>query len=164
MLTDAFNHINKIMKPDNLIHVRIKNRYYAPCFALVTPIRAFDPNDINIINYRRVLTEMAMMGVGAQAGIIKDSLEAISAAVNDEGILKMNLAQPHNKHYSPKNIEYPTPYVDVRVEEDYKKGRGLDCDLTFWAVQFMSLVERNAENQKLIKTHTRASEGLTICG
>ncbi len=146
MLADAFNHINKIMKPDNQIHVKVKNRYYAPCFALVTPIRAFDPNYIHTINYRRILTEIAMLGVGDQVGVIRKSLESISEATNDEGILKMNLTQPHNRHYSPKNIEYPTPYVDVRLEETYKNGHGLDCDLTFWAVQFKNLVERNAEN------------------
>ncbi len=42
MLADALNHINKIMKPDNQMHVKVKSRYYAPCFALVTPVRAFD--------------------------------------------------------------------------------------------------------------------------
>lgn len=42
---------------------------------------------------------------------------------------------------SPMYIQYPTPYADVRLEEDYKGGRGLDCDLTFWAVQFKNLVE-----------------------
>lgn len=146
MLADAFDHINEIMKPDNQMHVKIKSRYYAPCFALVVPIRAFDTNRIDTINYRRVLTEMAMTGVGNRVGVIKESLEAISAATNDEGILKMNLAQPHNKYYSPMNIDYPTPYVDMRLEENYKNGYGLDCDLTFWAVQFRNLVERNARN------------------
>lgn len=141
MLADAFNHINKIMKPDNQIHVKVKSRYYAPCYALVTPIKAFAPDYINIINYRRILTEIAMLGVGDKVSVIKESLEAISTATNDEGILKINLTQPHNKHYSPKNIEYPTPYVDVRLEENYKFGHGLDCDLTFWAVQFKNLVE-----------------------
>lgn len=129
------------MKPDNLIHVKVKNRYYAPCFALVTPIRAFNPECIDTINYRRVLTEIAMLGVGNRVGVIRESSEAISSATNDEGILQMNFAQPHNKRYSPKNIEYPTPYVDVRLEENYREGRGLDCDLTFWAVQFNNLVE-----------------------
>lgn len=141
MLADALNHINKIMKPDNQMHVKVKSRYYAPCYALVTPIRAFDPDYINTINYRRILTEIAMLGVGDKVSVIKESLEAISTATNDEGILKMNLTQPHNKHYSPKNIEYPTPYVDVRLEENYKFGHGLDCDLTFWAVQFKYLVD-----------------------
>lgn len=141
MLADALNHINKIMKPDTLMHVKVKSRYYAPCYALVTPIRAFDPECIDTINYRRVLTEIAMLGVGNRVGIIRESLEAISAATNNEGILQMDYAQPHNKRYSPKNIEYPTPYADVRLEENYKDGHGLDCDLTFWAVQFNNLVE-----------------------
>ncbi len=141
MLADALNHINRIMKPDNQMHVKTKSRYYAPCFALVTPIRAFDPDYISTITYRRILTEIAMLGVGERVGVVKESLEAISAATDDEGILKMNFGQPHNKRYSPLKIEYPTPYVDVRLEEDYKKGHGLDCDLTFWAVQFKSLVE-----------------------
>lgn len=139
MLADALNHINRIMKPDNQMHVKVKGRYYAPCYALVTPIRAFDPEDINIINYRRILTDIAMLGVGDRVDVIKESLEAISAATDDAGILQMNLTKPHNKHYSPKNIEYPTPYVDVRLEENYKDGHGLDCDLTFWAVQFSYL-------------------------
>lgn len=150
MLADVFNHINKIMKPDNQTHVKVKSRYYAPCYALVTPIRAFDPDYINTINYRRILTEIAMLGVGDKVSVIKESLEAISTATNDEGILKMNLTQPHNKHYSPKNIEYPTPYVDVRLEENYKFGHGLDCDLTFWAVQFRNLVEAVAGQKRFI--------------
>lgn len=141
MLADALNHINKIMKPDNQMHVKIKSRYYAPCFALITPIQAFDPDYINIITYRRVLTEIAMLGVGVQADVIKESMEAVSRAVTEEGVLKMNLGQPHNRRYSPMNIEYPTPYVDVRLEENYRDGQGLGCDLTFWAVQFQKLVE-----------------------
>lgn len=147
MLADALNHINKIMKPDNEMCVKVKSKYYAPCFALVTPIRAFDPDYINTITYRRILTEIAMLGVGEQVGVIKESMEAIAAATDDEGVLKMNLAQPHNKRYSPMYIKYPTPYVDVRLEEDYKNGRGLDCDLTFWAVQFENLVETAGSDQ-----------------
>lgn len=147
MLADALNHINKIMKPDNEMCVKVKSKYYAPCFALVTPIRAFDPDYINTITYRRILTEIAMLGVGEQVGVIKESMEAIAAATDDEGVLKMNLAQPHNKRYSPMYIKYPTPYVDVRLEEDYKNGRGLDCDLTFWAVQFKYLVETAGNDQ-----------------
>ena len=135
----------KIMKSDNQMHVKVKSRYYAPCFALVTPIRAFDPDYIHTINYRRVLTEIAMLGVGNQVDVIRESLEAISAATNREGVLKMNLAKPHNRRYSPMKIEYPTPYVDVRLEKSYKNDYGLDCDLTFWAVQFNKIVRENSQ-------------------
>lgn len=35
-----------------------------------------------------------------------------------------------------RKYKYPTPYVDVRLEEDHRNAYGPDCDLTFWAVQF----------------------------
>lgn len=149
MLAESLNHINRIMKPGNQMHVKIKCRYYAPCFALVTPIRAFSPDVIDTITYRRILTEIAMLGVGDRVAVVKESLDAISAATNEEGILKMNFEQSHNKRYSPMKIEYPTSYVDVRLEENYKNGPGLDCDLTFWALQFKTLVE----NQCHILSH-----------
>lgn len=142
MLADSLNHINKIMKPDNQMHVKVKSRYYAPCFAFVTPLQAFDPDYISTITYRRILTEIAMLGVGVQADIIKQSVAAVSAATNTEGILKMNFEHPHNKRYSPINIKYPSPYADVKLEETYKNDTGLDCDLTFWAVQFSHLSEQ----------------------
>jgi hypothetical protein len=53
----------------------------------------------------------------------------------------MNFALPHNKRYSPKQIEYPTPYVDVRLEPDYKSKTSLLCDLTYWAVEFLYLCD-----------------------
>ena len=139
MLADSLNHINKIMKPENQMHVKIKNKYYAPCFAFATPLKTFSPNLIDTIVYRRILTEITMLGVGDQVDVIRDSITNIKKAVNNEGVLEMNLKQPHNKRYSPKSIEYPTAYVDVRLEADYKRPFALDCDLTFWAVQLLQI-------------------------
>lgn len=104
-------------------------------------IKKCDIKNIGILVESRLM-EIAMLGVGEKVDVLKESLEAISAATNDEGVLKMNLAQQHNKRYSPMNIEYPTPYADVRLEENDKSGHGLDCDLTFWAVQFKTLLGR----------------------
>lgn len=140
MMADALNHINQIMKPDNQMSVKIKSKYYGPFFALGTPIRAFDPNYISTVAYRRVLTEIAMLGVGERADVVRDSLAAVSAATDGEGILRMNFEQTHTKRSSFK-IGYPAPYVDVQLEETYKKGPGLDCDLTFWAVQLRKLAK-----------------------
>ncbi|MBQ7338655.1 MAG: hypothetical protein IJW40_09425 [Clostridia bacterium] len=138
----ALNHINRIMKPENNMHIRINGKYVAPCFALVRPIRAFDPNLIDTITYRRVLTEIAMLGVGERVDVLKASVENVVSAIDRNGVLHMNLDQPHNKRYSPKSIEYPTAYVDIRLQEDYKTNkRALDCDLTFWAVELLHLVK-----------------------
>lgn len=113
----------------------------APCFALVRPIRAFHPNLIDTIVYRRTLTEIAILGVGNTVDVICESVMNVKEAMDKDGILRMNFDVPHNKHYSPKKIEYPTPYVDVRLEADYKSKTALICDLTFWAVQFLYLAE-----------------------
>ena len=141
MLADSLNHINAMMKPDSNMHVKVGNKYYAPCFALNRPLRPFKYDVVDTILYRRVLTEIAMLGVGEKVGIIRESVANVRDAIDADGILRMDLDSPHNKRYSPKNIEYPTPYVDVRLEPDYKRKYALECDLTFWAVQFLSLVE-----------------------
>ena len=144
MLSNALNHINKIMKPDSNMHVRIKGRFMGPCFAFVRPLKAFNSDLIDVILYRRVLTEIAMLGVGKNVDIIKESVKNIEKAIDGDGVLKMRLDLPHNKRYSPKNIEYPSAYTDVALEPDYKKKTALDCDLTFWAVQFLYLVNGGA--------------------
>ena len=141
MLADSLNHINAIMKPDTNMHVKIGSNYYGPGFALNRPIRAFKPDVIDTITYRRTLTEIAMLGVGERVGVIRESAANIENAIDTDGILRMRFDLPHNKRYSPKSIEYPTAYVDVRLEPDYKKKGAIDCDLTFWAVQFLTLVK-----------------------
>ena len=143
IIADAFNHINAIMKPDNNIHVRINGKYVAPCFALAHPIRAFHPDLIDTITYRRILTEIAMTGVGETVDVIRESVANVKEAIDNDGILRMNFDQQHNKRYSPLHISYPTAYVDVRLEADYKDKKALLRDLTFWAVEFLHLV-RNA--------------------
>lgn len=140
MLADALNHINDIMKPDNNMHVRVNGKYAAPCFALTRPIRAFRPDLIDIITYRRLLTEIAMLGVGEKVAVIRESAANVREAIDKDGILRMNFDRPHNKRYSPKRIEYPTAYVDVRLEADYKEKKALLCDLTYWAVEFLHIV------------------------
>jgi hypothetical protein len=141
MLADSLNHINAAMKPGENMHIKIGNKYYAPYFALNRPLRPFRRDIVDTILYRRILTEIAMLGVGGKVGIIRESAANVRDAIDADGILRMDLDSPRNRRYSPKNIEYPTPYIDVRLEPDYKRKRALECDLTFWAVQFLSLAE-----------------------
>ncbi|MBR6762544.1 MAG: hypothetical protein IKM13_02210 [Clostridia bacterium] len=142
MLTHSLNHAGEIMKPDTNIHVKIGNKYMAPCFALTRPILPFHPDTIQTITYRRLLSEIAMLGVGRNVAVIRESEENIRNAMDENGVLRMNFSLPHNKRYSPKALTYPTAYVDVRLEADYKNHRALDCDLTFWAVEFLTLLDK----------------------
>jgi hypothetical protein len=141
LIANALNHYNTILHGANPIHVKIGSKFYVP-FPLNmsnSPIRPFRADVIDSITYRRLLTEIAMLGVGESVRVIKDSIAGIEDAIGDDGILKMRFDLPHSKRYSPKNIEYPAPYVDVRLEPDYKRKYALECDLTFWAVQFLYL-------------------------
>lgn len=139
MLAQAFDHINAIMRPDTNIHVKIGSKYYAPCFALVRPIRAFDAALIDVITYRRILTEIAMLGVGERAEVIRRSVANVLEALDGDGILRLRFDLPHNTRCSPKYIQYPGAYTDVRLEADYSQPYALLCDLTFWAVEFLYL-------------------------
>lgn len=142
LMADALNHYNDITQGGNPIHVKIGNRYYVP-FPLQmenSPIRPFRTDLIDTITYRRLLTEIAMLGVGKSVGVLCETAANIEEAMSHDGILRMRLDLPHNKRYSPKSIDYPTPYTDVRLEPDYRRKYALECDLTFWAVQFLHLM------------------------
>ena len=69
-------------------------------------------------------------------------------SIDTNGILRLRFDLPHNEHYSPRYLEYPTKYVDTRLEPYYqprvKNPVGLLCDLTFWAVQFLHLTKRES--------------------
>lgn len=144
MLADSINHINMIMKPDNNMHVHINGKFYGPCFAFIRPFRSFNSDIVDSILYRRPLTEIAMLGIGKNVDILRESIENIKQALSEDGILKMNFGLPHNKRYSPKKIEYSTAYSDVRLEPDYKTKTSFMCDLTFWAVELLHLCDNTS--------------------
>jgi hypothetical protein len=144
LMADAINRRNAIMPDNNDMYVKIRNNYYS-IGLLHRPFRPFRADVIDSILYRRVLTEIAMLGVGERVDVIRQSAVNLQEAIYTDGILQMRFDLPHNKRYSPKNIGYPTPYADVRLEPDYKRKYAIECDLTFWAVQFLKLVEGENE-------------------
>ncbi len=145
LMADAINHRNTALPENNDMQVKIKSNYYSVGL-LLRPFRSFRADDSDSILYRRILTEIAMLGVGELVEIICESVNNVMEAIDADGILRMRFDLPHNKRYSPKNIEYPTAYVDVRLELNYKRKYALECDLTFWAVQFLHLVKERKWN------------------
>jgi len=141
MLADALNHINHKMQPSTPFLINTYENKIGPMGALASPIAPFRADDVTV--HRKTLTEVAMLGVGKKADIVGESIANILSALDSDGILRMDFNAPHNKHYSPKNIKYPSGYGNVRLEPHYeprkKEPIGLLCDLTFWAVQFLHL-------------------------
>lgn len=141
MLGDSLNHINAVMKPENSMYIRIKGKYIAPCGAFIHPFRPFHPDAPDSIFYRRALTEIAMLGVGNSVDVIKESVSNIEEELEKDGILRMYSVIPKDKCYRAQKIGFPSAYIDVRLEADYKIEKAWLCDLTFWAVQFLYLVK-----------------------
>lgn len=141
ILGDALNHINAIMKPENNIHIRIKGKYLAPCWAFIHPFRPFHPDAPDSVFYRRALTEIAMLGVSDNVNVIRESVNNIEEELKKEGVLRMYSVVPKGRRYSPKKIAFPSAYNDVCLEADYKTEEAWLCDLTFWAVQFLYFVK-----------------------
>ncbi|MDD4494509.1 MAG: hypothetical protein PHV32_09230, partial [Eubacteriales bacterium] len=133
-MTNALNHLNKIMQDDNSVSVKIANKYYGPLWALGRPIKPFTADKIETVMYRRPLTEIAMLGIGKKVDVIRESVGNVQEAINADGILKTKFKK---SSFSP----YPTAYVDIVLEPDHKRKYALECDLTFWAVQFLTLVK-----------------------
>ncbi|MHC1695880.1 MAG: GrpB family protein [Eubacteriales bacterium] len=133
-ISNALNHLNKIMKNDNSVAVKVGNEYYGPGWAFGRPFKPFKIDTVDTVMYRRPLTEIAMLGVGESVEVIRESAANVREAIDMDGILKTKFKKTS---FSP----YPTAYVDVRLETDHKRKYALECDLTFWAVQFLTLVE-----------------------
>lgn len=133
-IAKALNRLNEIMREDNSVAVRVGSKYYGPGWAFGRPVRPFAADRVDTVMYRRPLTEIAMLGAGESVGVIRESACNVREAIGPDGILKTKFRK---SSFSP----YPTAYVDVRLEPDHKRRYALECDLTFWAVQFLTLAE-----------------------
>ena len=135
-ITNALNHLNEIMQDDYGVAIKDGNIYYGPGWAFVRPFKPFTSDSVETVMYRRPLTEIAMLGVGENVEVIRESADNVRESLDADGILRTKFKK---SSFSP----YPTAYVDVRLEADHKRKWALECDLTFWSVQFLHLVKRN---------------------
>ena len=137
IMAKALNHRNAIMPKNNSMQVKIKNNYYSVGL-LFGPFREFNESTIDFILYRRVLTEIAMLGVGEKVEIIRKSVTNLEEVLSKDGILRWKLSTYQKQQL--KNCNIPSAYSDIWLEDNHKKENALECDLTFWAVQFYSLI------------------------
>ena len=142
MMAEAINHMNRIMKPDNEINAKIDGKFIGPGWALIRPFEPFRVDYFASVMYRRPLTELAMLGIGESVDAIRQSADNVREALGENGVLRLHFESTQQKRkYFPVAGFYPTPYSDICLEDNYKTDTAIECDLTFWAVQFLNLVE-----------------------
>lgn len=141
LIARAINHIcnSNLMAGANGLLAKYGSRYGGSLWMLLYPLLPFKIDTIQGVMYRRVLTEIAMLGVGNKVDIIRESVTNIKEALKADGILRWDFTSAYQQRQF-KAQKWPTAYCDVWLETDHKKENALWCDLTFWAVQLLYLL------------------------
>jgi hypothetical protein len=135
LMASAINHMDDIFTGDyrnGIVSDFVLKNGKGPLWSLSKPFERFSVNYSGSL-FRRFLTEIAMLGVGREAEVIRESAEAVEEALSGDGILRFNYASDKLR----KKTKYAYAYGEIGLEPDHKKKMALDCDLTFWAVQFL---------------------------
>ena len=151
LFANAVNHINNdLVNETEGILVKMGSSYQGPFGAMIRPHPHFTVDSVNgVVMHRRLLTEMAMTSAGKQIDILRQSADNIEEALHIDGILRLNYESNAQKNaLTGGKYRAVGGYGEVFLEPDYKKKTAYDCDLTFWAVQFLSLVNKDIHLSK----------------
>ena len=142
-LANAINHINNDLINDTEgVLVKGGTGYIGPYGAMIRPHPPFTVDTVDVVMHRRLLTEMAMTGAGKQITILSQSADNIKEALQNDGILRLRYKSVAQKNaLTGGKYKAVGGYGEVFIEPDYKKKTALDCDLTFWAVQLLSILD-----------------------
>lgn len=132
MLADSINTIDELTTEDNEIVQLFKDKGMSGLGQFNKPFTPYTTNPGEWLS-RQYLTEMAMLGVGRNANVLRITSDYLEEQLADSGILHGGKAPSHR---------YPSAYADIYLEPNYRKKTAHSCDLTFWAVQFLHYMNR----------------------
>jgi len=134
MLANAINAIDELTQEDNEIVQMFKDKGMSGLGQFNKP---FVPYTASLDEWlsRQYLTDIAMLGVGRNANVIRVTADYLEQQLVDNGILQ-GIKAPSNR--------YPSAYNDVYLEPNYRKKTAHACDLTFWAVRFLHYINKEA--------------------
>ena len=88
----------------------------------------------------KAITHLAMVG-GDKIEVVKKSVESVYEAIGEDGILRSNFESSYQKRRFKEGLKYPGPYAEIALEQEYRNDIAIWCELTFWAVKFLDIVE-----------------------
>jgi len=147
LLSNAINHINNdLINETEGVLVKGGTGYVGAFGSMIRPHPPFTVDYVNaVVMHRRLLSEMAMTGAGTQIDILRQTADNIKEALHSDGILRLRYeSESQKKALTGGKYKAVGGYGDVFLEPNYKKKTALDCDLTFWAVQFLSLMNHSS--------------------
>ena len=144
-VVNAINHHDRIMTDAtmNAFSIKVGSNYNGPCWAYTYPFRAFESCKMTgETAQRKILTHLAMIG-GDKIDVVSKTADFLRDALSRDGVLRPEFESAYQKRCFKAGLEFPTPYGEIALEPSHKTDTALWCELTFWAVQLLSIVEKS---------------------
>lgn len=142
----SINYHDQIMKDGDQITVKHGSKYLNTLWTYTTPFKVFEPNNLSGVVQMKELTHLAMVG-GDKIDVVKKSLEIIYEEIVKDGILRPRFESAYRKSRFKENLKYPGPYTEIALEQEHRNDIAIWCEVTFWAVKLISIVENLKNNE-----------------
>lgn len=140
-LAEAIDHHDRITKNWGGFAVKLNGKQIGPLWAYMTPfLPLYFPQ--NAPNQRRTLTALAKV-CGDKTKVVRESVETLKEMLSDDGVLRTTFESSYQKSRFKDNLRSAHPYAEIGLEPDHKKDTAVWCELTFWAVEFLNIIENN---------------------
>lgn len=138
-LAQAIDHHDRITKDWGGFAVKINGKQVGPGWAYMNP---FFPLSFpqKSPNQRKTLTALAKV-CGDKTKVVKESVSILKEMLSDDGVLRTTFESSYQKSRFKTNFQCAHPYAEIGLEPDHKKDTAMWCDLTFWAVEFLHIIE-----------------------
>ena len=143
-LAQAIDHHDRITENFGGFAVKLGGKQVGPGWAYMNP---FFPLSFpqKAPNHRKTLTALAKV-CGDRTKVVRESAETLLEMLSGDGVLRTTFAPSYEKSRFKDNFRSGHPYAEVGLEPDHKKDTAIWCELTFWAVEFLYILE-NGKNQ-----------------
>lgn len=138
-LAQAIDHHDRITKDWGGFAVKIGGKQVGPGWAYMQPFLPLSfPQKTP--NQRKTLTALAKV-CGDRTQVVRESAATLKEMIAEDGVLRTTFESSYQKSRFKDNFRSAHPYVEIGLEPDHKKDTAIWCELTFWAVEFLYLLE-----------------------
>ena len=138
-LAEAIDHHDRITKDFGGFAVKMGGKQVGPGWAYMNP---FFPLSFpqKAPNHRKTLTALAKV-CGDRTQVVRESLDTLQEMLAGDGVLRTTFASSYEKSRFKDNFRSGHPYAEAGLEPDHRKDTAIWCELTFWAVEFLHIIE-----------------------
>lgn len=138
-LAKAIDHHDRITDDWGGFAVKINGKQVGPGWAYMQP---FFPLSFpqKAPNQRKTLTALAQV-CGDKTKVVRDSVAVLEEMLSEDGVLRTTFESSYQKSRFKDNFRSAHPYAEIGLEPDHKKDTSIWCELTFWAIQFLHIIE-----------------------